>query len=493
MSEQNKSEFVVGPNGMNVEEFRKILANKFNDNTGVQKAANIDPVLTLLLQEVKKVDFHLELNVGDTVSLKNQHYLVVVVEQLIKLANQRKWGLCVRNGHVYVYNDRFWKPTTPEEFKSFLGKVAAVMGIEPVNAKYYVFQEQLYKQFFAVARLAPPQRKRYVVLINFKNGTFEVTPQGHRLRDFSRNDFLTYELPFDYNPDADCVEFKKFLQRVLPNATLQLILAEFIGYVFAKHLKLDKCLILFGSGANGKSVFFEIIKALLGIDNVSFFTLKNLNEEKNRALIVDKLLNYGSEINASIETDIFKVLASGEPVQARRIYQDPLMIDDYARLAFNCNELPKDVEHNEAYFRRFLIIPFNVTIPEEERDPELAQRIIKNELSAVFNWVLQGLDSLLKNKCFTYSSVVTDMINEYKLESDSVYQFITDAGYEKSSEPSMPLKSSYDEYSLYCAQNGYPRLSNKKFSKRLRQHGIPVQKAGAGGHVFVFVKRKKVF
>jgi putative DNA primase/helicase len=73
---------------------------------------------------------------------------------------------------------------------------------------------------------------------------------------------------------------------------------------------------------------------------------------------------------------------------------------DYAKLIFNCNELPKDVEQTEAYFRRFLIIPFNVTIPEHEQDKELAKKIIDNELSGVFNWVLSGLKRLLMQQRF---------------------------------------------------------------------------------------------
>lgn len=492
MNEQNESSITVGPNGMNAEDMKRFWADKAKRIASEkQRSTKLDESLQSLLGQVQKVNYQLEVEAANGSNVKCQHYIVITIEELLKLARKLRWGLCVRNGHVYVYNGQYWKPIPAEEFKSFLGKVGERMGMQSLDAKYYQIQDQLYKQFIAAATLPAPSNNSKTVLINLMNGTYEITAGGNRLREFDRNDFLTYQLLFDYNEEVECPIFQNFLARVLPDKQLQLILSEFIAYVFAKQLKLDKCLLLYGSGANGKSVFFEVIKALLGKENVSFYTLKNLNEEHNRADIVDKLLNYGSEINASIETDTFKMLVSGESVQARLKYQNSVMIDDYARLAFNCNELPKDVEHTEAYFRRYLIIPFNVTIPEEERDPQLAQRIMDTELSGVFNWVLRGLVSLLANNGFTQSEVVRNMINEYKLDSDSVYQFLTDSGYEKSVEPIMTLKTSFDEYSRYCAESGYHRVLIKKYAKRLRHHGIPVERSGAGGKTFVFYSKSK--
>ena len=95
-----------------------------------------------------------------------------------------------------------------------------------------------------------------------------------------------------------------------------------------------------------------------------------------RAMIANKLVNYASEINGKVEASIFKQLVSGEPVEARLPYGNPFIMSDYAKLIFNCNDLPRDVEQTEAYFRRFLIIPFNVTIPEHVQDKQLAKKII---------------------------------------------------------------------------------------------------------------------
>src|SRR5205085_8900623 len=188
--------------------------------------------------------------------------------------------------------------------------------------------------------------------------------------------------------------WQKFLDEVLPDETRQMVLAEYIGYVFTR-LKLEKTLMLYGRGANGKSVVFDVINALLGAENVANYSLASLSHEYHRAKLANKLLNYSSEISTRLEADIFKRLTSGEPVDARLPYGQPFIMSRYARLLFNCNELPRDVEHTEAFFRRYLILPFDVTMPEDQQDKRLAEKIIKSELSGVFNWVLEGLQRLL--------------------------------------------------------------------------------------------------
>src|SRR5690606_25477062 len=111
-------------------------------------------------------------------------------------------------------------------------------------------------------------------LINLLNGTFEIEENRMGLRKPHREDFITYRLPFAYDEGAACPRFDAYLERVLPELSRRQILLEYLGYLFVRpsQLKLEKVLILFGGGANGKSVLFEIVQALLGgSDNVSHF------------------------------------------------------------------------------------------------------------------------------------------------------------------------------------------------------------------------------
>ncbi|EKB47286.1 hypothetical protein B879_04114 [Cecembia lonarensis LW9] len=300
---------------------------------------------------------------------------------------------------------------------------------------------------------------------------------------------MRYQLPFEYNKNATAPKFMAYLNRVLPEKDKQAVLSEFLGYVFVPQsfLKLEKALFLYGGGANGKSVFYEIMKALLGSHNTSEFTLQSLTDTNGyyRAMIADKLVNYASEISGKLESAKFKSLASGEPMEARLPYGQPMTIEDYAKLIFNTNELPKDVEFNNAFFRRFIIIPFEVTIPEEEQNPTLHKEIIQSELAGVFNWVLEGLQRLLKQKGFSPSPSIDKALENFRTESDTVMRFLDEEGYKPDLEDKILLKSLFQEYKNFALEDGHRLLSKQSFRKRLEALKIYVKREAMGMMVFV--------
>ena len=198
-------------------------------------------------------------------------------------------------------------------------------------------------------------------------------------------------------------------------------------------------------------------------------------------------MNYASEINGKLEASIFKQLVSGEPVEARQIYGKPFVMRDYGKLMFNCNELPKEVEQTNAFFRRFIIIPFNQTIPESEQDPELAKKIIASELSGVFNWLLDGLRRVLAQRKFTQSEMVQDQVDAYRRESDSVAMFIEEEGYKPAVEDFVFLKGIYGDYKTFCTDNGYRACSIRTMSDRLRSLLFESKKTMHG--IIVYAKK----
>jgi putative DNA primase/helicase len=430
----------------------------------------------------------------DKCKTNERHRLILCIENVLNIAELNNWGLCKNGGFIYLYNGTHWVKLDKDTLQNFLGKVAEKQGVQKLTARYFDFREKLLKQFFAIAYLPNPVPPENMVLLNLQNGTLEVTPTGTWLRPFNPEDFLTYQLPFNYDPEARAPLFGKFLNRVLPDPDLQNILSEFLGYVFIKtfYLKLEKALLLYGTGANGKSVVYDIVNALLGATNVTSYSLESLTDRNGyyRAMIAGKLVNYATEINGKLETSFFKQLASGEPVEARLPYGDPFTISDYAKLIFNLNELPREIEHTNAYFRRLLIIPFTETIPEAEQDKQLAKKIIENELSGVFNWVLEGLNRLLLNKRFTDSNKVNEAREAYKLESDSVRGFISENEFTPIETGGLLLKDLYREYREYCNEDGNKPVAKQKFRKRLEAQNIKVEKTGAEGNR-VFLKRDR--
>ncbi len=462
----------------------------------LEKQHSQDEIFDKITDNITKVDFRAlsgQKYIEDTdKKLLEKNYVVISTENILEKANNLGYRLAMNNGVVYIFNGRYWVSISEADLGKFMGNCALKLGVDKIDSKFHRFQDSLLSQFFKSAHFTKPESLQDKVLINLQNGTFEITSQKQSLRPFKDTDFLKYQLPFSYDTTATAPLFQKYLDRVLPEKELQDILAEYIGYVFIKNLKLEKVLLLFGSGANGKSVFFEIVNAILGKENISNFSLTSLSNESYRSSLDDKLLNYGSEIKGSLESDIFKQLASGEPIGARRLYQKPFTMTDYAKLMFNANELPKDVEHNEAYFRRFLIVPFLVTIPSEERDPELPKKIIKNELSGVFNWVLLGLNRLLIKKGFTHSKTSSNFLEKYKNESDTVFLFLDEQNYKPCFDGGCTgLTELYGEYKQYCGAFGYYPNNLKNFRNRLESNKLQVNKKSAG--LFVSVTKTPIF
>ena len=466
---------------------RQKVRDVMNATPPPKPTINHDQVLQEIIAALVKIDFSVSASVGAGKQPTATDYIVITIREVLRVAILLRCGLCKRFDFIYAFNGAYWREIPKETLTKFLGDAAARLSVPEIKAEHWQFRDSLLKQFLSTAYLPEPIRQSDVTLINFKNGTLEISATGWNLREHRREDFLTYQLPFDYNKNATAPMWKAFLDQVLPDKACQKVLAEFISYCFTRGLKLEKVLLLHGFGANGKSVFCDVISALLGDENISHYSLSSLSEPNGyfRARLANKLLNYGSELDSRLQTDNFKQLASGERIQARLPYGQPFELRDYAKLAFNCNELPKDVEHSEAYFRRFLVIPFEVTIPEDERDAELAGKIITNELSGVLVWVLDGLRRLLDQRKFTASDAAKTAIEAYRRESDSVALFIEEEQYKPDPQDSIPLKQLYTDYRNYCIEAGFKPLGRGKFGARLRANNIILEKKSGGFGVYL--------
>lgn len=450
---------------------------------------NVKNILESLLNHVDAASPREVAGIDDDRQLSEKDLVVVTVEHVLAVAKKNKWPMARYQDSYYLYTGSHWKIISDDELSSFLGKAAERIKVDKFLARHYQFKDSLLKQFYASAYFTPPISDTNETKINLSNGTYVIAKDGHYLKPYDRSDFLLYKLLFPYDATATAPTFQKYLDKVLPSKEKQLVLAEFMGYVFTRNsvLKLEKALILFGTGSNGKSVFFDIILKLLGSENVSNYSLQNLTDDRSytRSLLSGKLLNYASEISSKLNPTIFKMLVSGEPVEARMIYGKPFLLTDYCRFIFNTNVLPKDVEHNPGFFRRFIIIHFDQTIGPAEKDVNLANYIIENELPGVFNWVLDGLNRLLAQKDFTKSDMIENAVAEFKKNSDSVSLFLEDGNFVLSTVKFTSLKSLYSLYRLYCTESGYTACSAKAFSERLKIYGYNIERKSPGRIIYL--------
>lgn len=383
----------------------------------------------------------------------------------------------VHEGVAYYYQSSYWIKLEDEDLNLFLVEVAYKCGINKFQAQAAETIKLLSNQFFAVGKIQLSDSQSDVVKINFANGTLVVQGGKYKLEPFNPCDFMRYKLNVDYDTEAYCPQFQTFLDEVLPDQKSQMVLAEYLGYVFTKNLKLEKCLVLFGSGANGKGVVYEIVMAILNDLYISSYTLTNLCDQKgyHRAALGGKLLNYSSELGGkNCDPDIIKKLISNEPIDAREPFGKAFELKNYCKFMFNANTLPCNMEHSHAYFRRFMFVEFDITVPEEKRNPDLANQIIETELSGIFNWILKGLDRVITQRKFTMAPKIEATSQRIQKESNSVAVFMDDIGCVKSTNTKIPLKSLSNQYNEYCKENNYRAVSNVELSRRLKSLGHEV-------------------
>jgi len=448
-----------------------------------------------MLSKIKPINFEkqaLERGVeipGSGLSFKIKKVLIIF--NLLDILKKECYPLMRNDVFLYIYNGSYWVNIEEDYIKKFISNVAFKMGLTDIVAYEAKNAKDLFEQL-QTSMFRDKNKEQDIIEINLNNGIIQFKDGLFIKKPFSSESFFTYKLKFDYNPKASCPLFFKFLDRVLPDESDKKTLQEYLGYVFTKNsfLKLEKTLWNFGEGHNGKSVLHDICYGLYGAENISSFGINDLEEETNRALLSDKLLNYASESGKLTDTEVFKKLTSGETINARHLYGRPFQITDYARILFNTNRLPPIVEHNFAFFRRFLLLNWDQRITDEEKDPNLAKKIKEKELSGVFNWALEGLVRIVNNKEFTISDKSKALLNKYIQETDNVAMFINSDNMMDDKE----IKASelYDNYKRFCIIDGYKVLTKTNFYERFMKATNLYERRNKHSNVLYFIKKDPV-
>lgn len=483
--------------------------------TMMQLAIIQENVLNVLLEHAQVIDFTFEANRSLVLSLreelenakdlkkkedvekqiqkltpKNPQKYVIIMRKLLELAQEKNLGIGMSNDRFFYFNRIYWMQKNHGFLNSFLGEFAQKCGLE--EAQQSKVKADLFKQFQSDAEIPDFNKKSDEVRIPLKNGTLIFKNGKVEETGFKMEHFSTYQLSFAYNPEASAKIFQKFLDKVLPNKELQYILLEFIGYCFVKDMKLEKMLLLFGSGRNGKSVVNEIIHALLGKENVTSFSVTSLCDSKSqtRPFLEDNLLNCSQEFGSGkFDLDIFKTLVSNQKIEVKKLYQNPYVIENYGRIISNCNTLPRVSENKDAFYRRLIILPFKVRILEEDIDIDLAGKIISNELPGVFNMVIEGMKRLVEQNNFTYSEIVEEELKKYRKDSNSVLTFLDDENYIPLKTKKTTIAEFFQTYNNYCTLNNYQPFSSGKFNDQLRDAGYEISRS-TGGRYYLYYGRK---
>lgn len=335
-------------------------------------------------------------------------------------------SLCYIDGALRFFDGRAYSPVTMRELIIAVGNILSDMGVGASDVRkmgdmpFSVLWEKTYS--------GEPD------LVCFRNCVYDI--RTGKTAAFSPDARTGYSLPYAWSPDAECPKWNAFLEEVLPDRTERMCLQEFFGmcYVDRSRYSIEKMALLIGSGSNGKSVVFDVMKRVIGEEWVSFLSPEQLMDGKQLVSVAGKRLNFAPDIKKSSAFDSgLKALSSSQDVQGWRLYEGNVTVK-CPPLVFAFNELPLFRDETDAFFRRLLPFRFDVVIPPERQNKRLASEICASELPGIFRWVMEGRARLLKQrgsftKCDRIDDAVTSLRNRVRGEQYPVLTWLESKGF----------------------------------------------------------------
>lgn len=376
---------------------------------------------------------------------------------------------CADGGIIRRWTGNFWQALTGKEAERVAFEWVASMS--PAKATAKMAASCVDSSVISIQPLPRVDVSTTEVLIPCQNGYLRLSEGAdgmwHReLVKPDKNQGITYEINCDYQPGAAAHEFDRFIKGVLPDEEVREFVREYLGYTLLPDCRFQTAQIWFGSGANGKSKLSEIIGELhkktiaLELDNLDGFRLEPL---------IGASLVRVDEIPKRINEQKLKSLISAGQQSVDRKYRAAVSFIPTAKWLINCNSIPAVSDQSNGFWRRFEIIPFTQSFLQNG-DPLIAERIIKNELSGVLNWVLAGLVRLLERGEFLKTpDAVAAAKNEGKRETNSVASWLGDDDIELSYSAQTPREDVVARYRLWCQQNGMGAVSTPRFWQRMRE------------------------
>lgn len=410
---------------------------------------------------------------------------------------------CVERKKWFVYDGKRWKLDAKMEVMNRAKYTARSIAIEAANNSISDKESDLLlkhaqktkqakgiKDMLSMAESEPEitiQDREFdndKWLLNVSNGTIDL--RTGQLRPHEREDYITKLIDAHYDPTAQCPNWLKFLNRIMDdNQNLISFLCRAIGYSLTGEVNERAIFVLFGNGANGKSVFSEIFLSLLG-EYATVAPVSAVMKKQNNANTNDLAKLRGARFVSVNETDeggridesAIKAISGNDKVTARFLYGEYFDFKPEFKLWLRTNHKPTVRGTDEGIWDRLKLIPFAVRIPKEERNSQLTKEL-QNELSGILAWAVRGcLEWQRDGLGVPYE--VEQATNEYRKEQDIFSLFISQCcvlGERKW----VSTASFRKEYEKFCTENGeQPHLAGNAFAERLRALGCKPKTARQG-------------
>jgi putative DNA primase/helicase len=327
-------------------------------------------------------------------------------------------------------------------------------------------------------------------LLNCLNGTVDL--RSGELYEHRREDLITKLVHLNYNPRADCPQFLRFLYRIMgdgPDASeadyeragrLVGYLQKCFGYALTGLVSEKAVFCFFGTGDNGKTTLLEIIRFVLEEysaqvlidslmahrDNQSSATLADLADLRDARFVTTSEIEEGQRLAVAK----LKYLTQGMgKIKSCRKYENPITFPANYKLFLDANYKPVIRSADSAVFNRLKSIPFTVTIPKDEQDKGLLDKL-KGEAEGILAWLVEGC-LRWRHERLGDPPEVAEATAAWQAESDRFQLFIEEKCV-LSPDAWVPVAQLWPAYRCWCKANNERFILNKSsFDERLKKIG----------------------
>jgi len=318
--------------------------------------------------------------------------------------------------------------------------------------------------------------------LTVENGTVDL--QMGELVTYQREHLITRLAPVTYDATAKCPRWMDAMNLWMDgNAEVIDFLQCAVGYSLTGRIHEQVLMILYGEGANGKTVFLETLMGMLGeyarhSEPDLLIMRRHENHPTGLADLVGARFVATTEIGefARLHEPLVKRLTGGDKMKARYMYQNWFEFEPTHKLWIGTNHKPIIRGTDYGIWRRIRLVPFLVEISEREQIPRaILLELLRKEWPGILNWAIEGclkwqVDGL------PMSDSIRSATQAYREQMDIVGRFIEERCELDGESQATAL---YQAFKGWCEHGGEFAISQRVFGEKLAAQGLEKVRSGA--------------
>jgi putative DNA primase/helicase len=395
--------------------------------------------------------------------------------------HDQKWQLCEKDEHI---------AHAKQCCSDILASASAVFSANPETGKRLVADAMAahnLPKINAMLKLAVSEPDMAVtdreldadpMLLGVQNGVVDLH-RGHLLFNYPEMR-VTRHCGANFVEDAPAPRWGQFLGQIFKGDTQTIeTVQRLLGYTLTGRVTEEVLVICIGYGSNGKSVFSNVIFRIMGgysrTAPPSLLTVRRSDDASPRndlaALAGARYVSI-SELQAGdrLDEQVVKLLAGREPISARFLHKEFFEFLPTFTAWLRTNHKPIITGEDHGIWRRLVVLPFDRTFTEEEKDPQLEDKLM-DESDGILQWILEGVRMYL-NDGLKLSPRIKAEVARYRSDSDMLGEFLSDKTTPHASAKVNQVEM-YKAWRVWCEESGVRPGSKKTFTQRLAERGYP--------------------